>query len=137
MAAAAPKRDPEVASALEALASKVREWRERHGVTQTKAAKLLGLSQGTISHLETPDQKYSPTLVVLLALRRTLGMSLDELLGLTASQAANETRELHERVLQELQNMPARLAALTHAAEESSPPSSSKHRRRRKRLATA
>ena len=44
----------------------LREWRIRYDLTQDELAKLIGVSQKTVSHWETGARKIPPYLVLLL-----------------------------------------------------------------------
>lgn len=58
---------------------RLREIRERRGLTQMELADLAGVSQSIISDIE--NEYVSPTIRVLQKLAGALGVSVSELLG--------------------------------------------------------
>lgn len=71
--------DPEAAEALPAVAPQLRELRRRAALTLEAAARTAGLSPAHLSRLETGQRQ--PSLPLLLALARTYGTTVSELLG--------------------------------------------------------
>lgn len=71
--------DPEAAEALPAVAPQLRELRRRATLTLEAAARTAGLSPAHLSRLETGQRQ--PSLPLLLALARTYGTTVSELLG--------------------------------------------------------
>ncbi|MFD9075722.1 helix-turn-helix domain-containing protein, partial [Streptomyces lasiicapitis] len=73
--------DGEAADALPAVAPQLRELRRRAALTLEAAARAAGLSPAHLSRLETGRRQ--PSLPMLLALARTYGTTVSELLGET------------------------------------------------------
>ena len=65
------------------LGEKLKEERNKKGVTAAEVAKSLGLTQGAISQFEN-GIKY-PSTGVLVALAKYYGVSLDYLVGIDAA----------------------------------------------------
>lgn len=61
------------------LAANLRELRERSGISQTQAAARAGIPRATWANLESSSA--NPTLQVLLAASRALGVTVEELLA--------------------------------------------------------
>jgi transcriptional regulator with XRE-family HTH domain len=68
-----------VAEALERVAPRLREVRERRGLTIIEVANKTGISKSTLSRLETGQRR--PTLELLLPLAGVYRVALDELVG--------------------------------------------------------
>ncbi|MEV8022971.1 XRE family transcriptional regulator [Streptomyces sp. NPDC086554] len=73
--------DPEAAEPLPAVAPQLRDLRRRAALTLEAAARTAGLSPAHLSRLETGQRQ--PSLPMLLALARTYGTTVSELLGET------------------------------------------------------
>lgn len=58
------------------------DWRERKGITQARAAKVLGISQGYYSKLELGLQTPRPKLAKRLMART--GLTLEILMGIAS-----------------------------------------------------
>ncbi|MFG2648895.1 helix-turn-helix domain-containing protein [Streptomyces sp. NPDC048436] len=71
------------ADALPAVAPQLRELRRRAALTLEAAARTVGLSPAHLSRLETGQRQ--PSLPMLLALARTYGTTVSELLGETSA----------------------------------------------------
>lgn len=71
--------DPQASEALPAVAPRLRELRRRAALTLEAAARAAGLSPAHLSRLETGRRQ--PSLPMLLALARTYGTTVSELLG--------------------------------------------------------
>lgn len=71
--------DPQAPEALPAVAPRLRELRRRAALTLEAAARAAGLSPAHLSRLETGRRQ--PSLPMLLALARTYGTTVSELLG--------------------------------------------------------
>lgn len=56
---------------------KLRKARIEKGLSQTKLAKLIGVSRQTINMIENND--YNPTILLCLKICKILGKTLDEL----------------------------------------------------------
>lgn len=69
---------------LSTVAPRLRDLRRRSGLTLETAARLVGLSPAHLSRLETRQRQ--PSLPVLLALARTYGTTVSDLLGETAPE---------------------------------------------------
>ncbi|MYT30431.1 MULTISPECIES: XRE family transcriptional regulator [unclassified Streptomyces] len=79
--------DPPTGAAPEELttvAPRLRELRRRSGLTLETAARRVGLSPAHLSRLETGQRQ--PSLPMLLALARTYGTTVSDLLGETAPE---------------------------------------------------
>lgn len=61
------------------MLSKVKEYRERAGLTQTELALKVGLSQSAVAKWETAG--YTPRAATLIRVADVLGVSLDQLYG--------------------------------------------------------
>ncbi|UNO39330.1 XRE family transcriptional regulator [Streptomyces sp. MST-110588] len=81
-AAADPPTDP--AADLPSVAPRLRDLRQRSGLTLEAAARRVGLSPAHLSRLET--NRRQPSLPVLLALARTYGTTVSDLLGEAAPE---------------------------------------------------
>ncbi len=68
-------RQPDLPEALDAIGVRLREERERAGLSQRKLAKRLGLSPSLISQLESGQTK--PSVGTLYSIVTELGVSLD------------------------------------------------------------
>ena len=68
-----------VADALALVAPRLRDVRERRGLTLTEVADMTGVSKSTLSRLETGQRR--PTLELLLPLAAVYRVPLDELVG--------------------------------------------------------
>ncbi|MGA4838515.1 helix-turn-helix domain-containing protein [Streptomyces sp. G45] len=77
----APSGGGDAADALPAVAPQLRELRRRAALTLEAAASAAGLSPAHLSRLETGQRQ--PSLPMLLALARTYGTTVSELLGET------------------------------------------------------
>ncbi|TLS47962.1 helix-turn-helix transcriptional regulator [Streptomyces montanus] len=75
--------EPEAADVLPAVAPQLRELRRRASLTLEAAARTAGLSPAHLSRLETGQRQ--PSLPMLLALARTYGTTVSELLGETVA----------------------------------------------------
>ncbi|MFE0138024.1 helix-turn-helix domain-containing protein [Streptomyces sp. NPDC059037] len=73
--------EPEAAEPLPAVAPQLRDLRRRAALTLEAAARTAGLSPAHLSRLETGQRQ--PSLPMLLALARTYGTTVSELLGET------------------------------------------------------
>ncbi|GAA2620674.1 helix-turn-helix domain-containing protein [Streptomyces tubercidicus] len=69
---------------LSTVAPRLRDLRRRSGLTLETAARLVGLSPAHLSRLETGRRQ--PSLPMLLALARTYGTTVSDLLGETAAE---------------------------------------------------
>ncbi|MFD9205825.1 helix-turn-helix domain-containing protein [Streptomyces sioyaensis] len=69
---------------LATVAPRLRDLRRRSGLTLETAARLVGLSAAHLSRLETGRRQ--PSLPMLLALSRTYGTTVSDLLGETAPE---------------------------------------------------
>ncbi|MFC9234689.1 helix-turn-helix domain-containing protein [Streptomyces decoyicus] len=69
---------------LSTVAPRLRDLRKRSGLTLETAARLVGLSPAHLSRLETNQRQ--PSLPVLLALARTYGTTVSDLLGETVPE---------------------------------------------------
>ena len=47
--------------------TKMKQWRKRLGITQVKAAELLGVSERAVQHYEAEDRPISKTIALLAA----------------------------------------------------------------------
>jgi transcriptional regulator with XRE-family HTH domain len=81
MSPAPPEPAPEPTELLPAVAPQLRELRRRAALTLEAAARAAGLSPAHLSRLETGRRQ--PSLPMLLALARTYGTTVSELLGET------------------------------------------------------
>ena len=71
-------RQPDLPEALDAIGVRLREERERAGLSQRKLAKRLGLSPSLISQLESGQTK--PSVGTLYSIVTELGVSLDSVI---------------------------------------------------------
>lgn len=71
-------RQPDLPEALDAIGARLREERERAGLSQRKLAKRLGLSPSLISQLESGQTK--PSVGTLYSIVTELGVSLDSVI---------------------------------------------------------
>lgn len=69
----------DIATALDAVAPRLRQIRELRGFTLTEVAGATGISKSTLSRLETGQRR--PTLELLLQLAQTYRVPLDDLVG--------------------------------------------------------
>ncbi|MFI0716833.1 helix-turn-helix domain-containing protein [Streptomyces inhibens] len=69
---------------LSTVAPRLRDLRRRSGLTLESAARLVGLSPAHLSRLETSQRQ--PSLPMLLALARTYGTTVSDLLGEAAPE---------------------------------------------------
>ena len=88
------------------FSKKLRELRLKNNLTQAQLAKKAGTTSAAISHFEAGIRK--PTVGILKKLAHTLGVSVDELIGLK-EQIGQEylefrelTRELNEKEIREI-----------------------------------
>lgn len=56
---------------------RLKEYRERAGLTQAQLAERAGVPRGTVSNMET--SRTVPSWLAVVAVARALGLSLDEL----------------------------------------------------------
>ncbi|MFF3149833.1 helix-turn-helix domain-containing protein [Streptomyces sp. NPDC057927] len=82
--AAATPPESAAAEALPAVAPQLRALRRRASLTLEAAARAAGLSAAHLSRLETGQRQ--PSLPMLLALARTYGTTVSELLGETVAE---------------------------------------------------
>src|SRR5882672_7204607 len=73
---------------FERLGTRVAELRRTQNITQVEMAKALGVSQQTINSYEVGRRRIPVSALATLA--RTLGVSLEELLGEESAAAANK-----------------------------------------------
>lgn len=59
--------------------NRVRDTRERRGLTQLELAVRAGITPSTLSRIENGHQL--PNLVTVIALAKTLGVSIEEMVG--------------------------------------------------------
>ena len=71
--------DDDLDDVLRAVGPRLRALRRRRGVTQADLATTTGISESTLSRLESGQRR--PNLELLLPLARALGVPLDELIG--------------------------------------------------------
>ncbi|MFF5494477.1 helix-turn-helix domain-containing protein [Streptomyces aquilus] len=76
----------DVDGTLAAMGPRLRAAREHHGATLTAVSCATGISQSTLSRIETGRRK--PTLEMLLHLSKEYDVSLDELAGTAPAPAA-------------------------------------------------
>ncbi|MEV2278107.1 XRE family transcriptional regulator [Nocardiopsis sp. NPDC049922] len=69
----------ELKETLAAVGPRLRELRRRRGITLAALSRTTGISESTLSRLESGDRK--PTLELVLPLARAHGVPLDELVG--------------------------------------------------------
>ena len=62
---------------------RIKQIRERHGITQKDFAASIGMAANTLSQYETGKRQPDPETLKLIALG--LGVSVDELLGIEKS----------------------------------------------------
>jgi len=89
------------------FSKKLRELRLKNNLTQAQLAKKAGTTSAAISHFEAGIRK--PTVDILKKLAHTLGVSVDELIGLKSQMESQEyiefrklTRELNEEEIREV-----------------------------------
>jgi transcriptional regulator with XRE-family HTH domain len=70
-----------------ALGRRIKELRERSGLSQPKAAEAAGMSVGTLRVWERGRRE--PLFLALVQFARAIGCSLDELAGLTGGVASS------------------------------------------------
>lgn len=68
-----------IAPALEGVASRLRQVRELRGLTLTAVSATTGISESTLSRLETGQRR--PSLELLLPLAQVYRVPLDDLFG--------------------------------------------------------
>lgn len=66
---------------------RIKEMRKQRGMNQMELAKLVGVAQGYVSDLE--NERYSPSLGVLIRLAKALDCTLDELVDLESAFKAS------------------------------------------------
>ena len=66
---------------------RLREMREKRGMTQVSLATAVGVAQGYISALE--NGLYSPSFEILIKLAKALNCSLDELVDMDSEASAS------------------------------------------------
>lgn len=71
--------DDDLGAALAAMGPRLRQLRNRRGLTLAGLAEATGISESTLSRLESGRRK--PNLELLLPLARAYGMPLEELIG--------------------------------------------------------
>ena len=59
------------------MRNKIREYREKTGISQGKLAEMCGVSRQTINAIE--NNKYDPSLQLAFDIARTLGVTMEEL----------------------------------------------------------
>ncbi|WP_197029333.1 helix-turn-helix domain-containing protein [Alicyclobacillus macrosporangiidus] len=74
---------------------RLREARERAGLTQSELARLSGVSQSHISEIET--NRTAPTVFVAKKLARVLGVSVDDLIEEEPNEMTELLREVEEK----------------------------------------
>lgn len=72
----------------EIFSSRLREIRQKHGMTQMAVAKRLGVTRNAVTMWETGSRE--PRLVELAALSETLEISVDYLLGRTMTRPTHQ-----------------------------------------------
>ena len=63
------------------LKTKIREYRERAGLTQAELAEKVGVRRETLLHLESG--KYNPSLKLAMDLAKLFGVTVEELFEFT------------------------------------------------------
>ena len=63
------------------LITKIREYRERAGLTQAELAAKVGVRRETLLHLESG--KYNPSLKLAMDLAKLFGVTVEELFAFT------------------------------------------------------
>lgn len=74
-----PNPDSDIDAVLEAVGPRLREIRDRRGMTLAEVSGLLGISGSTLSRLESGGRR--PTLDLLVKLARIHQVALDDLVG--------------------------------------------------------
>ncbi len=88
------------------LGQRIAERRRAHGITQVQLAEKLGVAQQTLAHYEGGSLRVAVALLPPLA--RTLGMSLEELVGEDSKSAkAGGKRGPAPRIQQQLERVSA------------------------------
>ncbi len=64
-----------------ALITKIKEYREKKGITQTELAKLTGVRRETIVHLE--NGRYNPSLKLAMDIAKVFGVSVEDIFEFT------------------------------------------------------
>lgn len=70
------------------LAKKIRELRNKKGLSQEKLARLAGISYNTVIKIESGESKH-PTIQTMAGIAKGLGVSLDHL----AKEASRNTKK--------------------------------------------
>lgn len=81
--------------------SKIRELRIKNGLTQSAVAEAIGVTPGYISHVE--NNRTAMSLRVLIFYAKTLGVSLDSLVG--QIEPAYKLSALDNELIEEISKM--------------------------------
>ena len=78
---------------MSAVGQRIKQERERRGVSQYRLAKLSGVSQPTISAIEADDQTRSPAVDTVEKIARALGCQVSDLMGEAQAGAKEYTQD--------------------------------------------
>ncbi len=88
---------------FERLGTRIAELRKEQNITQVEMAKTLGVSQQTINSYEVGRRRVPVSALPTLA--RSLGVSLEELLGEDSAAAAAKKRGPAPKLLQQMERI--------------------------------
>ena len=87
-----------------ALGRRIAEARKGQGLTQAQLAEQLGIAQQTLAHYESGRLRVAVAMVPPLA--RTLGMSIEELVGEQSSPAKQGPAPKLQQQMERIQRLP-------------------------------
>ena len=89
---------------MSAVGQRIKQERERRGISQYRLSKMSGVSQPTISAIEAVDQTRSPAVDTVEKIARALGCQVSDLMGEAATDAKEYTQDIR-RLLEIVQRL--------------------------------
>ena len=81
---------------MSVVGQRIKQERERRGVSQYRLSKLSGVSQPTISAIEAADQTRSPAVDTVEKIARALGCQVGDLMGEAAPGVKEYTQDIRQ-----------------------------------------
>ena len=81
---------------MSAVGQRIKQERERRGISQYRLSKMSGVSQPTISAIEAVDQTRSPAVDTVEKIARALGCQVSDLMGEAAPGVKEYTQDIRQ-----------------------------------------